>query len=171
MKPIEPPDTHHLLAAQGWLGLGNHVEADAELARISPALRNHPDVLEASWGVHAAKKNWPLCVETAAELVKLAPDRPEGWIHRSYALHELGKTMEAAALLERAVDLFPGEWLIRYNMACYACRMENEREALDWLRKAMKLGDAKRIRQMALEDPDLEPLRRKIAFPEPSRED
>ena len=43
---LEHPDTLHLEAAQGWLGLGNHLEADKELDNITPALRSHPDVLE-----------------------------------------------------------------------------------------------------------------------------
>ena len=32
MQNIEPPDTHHISAALGWLGLGNIAEAKAELA-------------------------------------------------------------------------------------------------------------------------------------------
>ena len=28
IPPIEPPDSLHLLAAQGWLELGNHLEKD-----------------------------------------------------------------------------------------------------------------------------------------------
>ena len=38
MKPLEPPDSFHLLAAQGWLELGNHVEANEELDKITPQL-------------------------------------------------------------------------------------------------------------------------------------
>ena len=39
MKPLQPPDTFHLLAAQGWMELGNHEEANEELELIdaSPA--------------------------------------------------------------------------------------------------------------------------------------
>jgi len=33
-------------AAQGWLELGNLAEASAELERLEPQLRTHPDVLE-----------------------------------------------------------------------------------------------------------------------------
>lgn len=46
MTPLEHPDVHHLRAAQGWLELGNHLEADKELERITPQLRAHPDVLD-----------------------------------------------------------------------------------------------------------------------------
>jgi hypothetical protein len=39
MNPLSPPDTHHLRAAEGWLELGNHLEANAELENIMPELR------------------------------------------------------------------------------------------------------------------------------------
>jgi hypothetical protein len=44
VKPLEPPDTHHLNAVLGWLELGNHVEANAELEKVTPVLRSHPAV-------------------------------------------------------------------------------------------------------------------------------
>ena len=40
IRPLAPPDSHHLLAAQGWLELGNHLEANAELEQIAPRLRS-----------------------------------------------------------------------------------------------------------------------------------
>jgi len=44
-QQLESPDIHHLLAAQGWLELDNPSEAGEEIARISPANLEHPDVL------------------------------------------------------------------------------------------------------------------------------
>jgi hypothetical protein len=46
IKPLEPPDSLHLEAAEGWLELGNHLEANEELENITPQMRVHPDVLE-----------------------------------------------------------------------------------------------------------------------------
>jgi hypothetical protein len=46
VKPLQPPDSMHLTAAQGWLELGNHEEAFEELEQIDAPLRGHPDVLE-----------------------------------------------------------------------------------------------------------------------------
>ena len=37
MKPLAPPDSLHLQAAQGWCELHAFVEADAELDNIFPA--------------------------------------------------------------------------------------------------------------------------------------
>jgi tetratricopeptide (TPR) repeat protein len=170
MNELGTPDSHHLNAAQGWLELGNHSEANEELAKISASLVNHPEVLEVRWAVHAAGKRWPTCVEVAETLVKVAPDYLLGWIHRSYALHELKRTREAFNLLLPAVELFPEEPLIRYNLACYCCQLEEAREALEWLDKALVLGDYKQFKQMALEDPDLQPLKAEILkLAKPSR--
>ena len=46
MKPLEPPDSLHLQAAQGWCELHAFAEADAELDNITASLRAHPKVLE-----------------------------------------------------------------------------------------------------------------------------
>ena len=35
MKKLASPDSKHLEAAQGWLELGNYVEADSELDQIA----------------------------------------------------------------------------------------------------------------------------------------
>lgn len=37
---VQPPDRHHVTAAQGWLGLGNYAGACAELDQITPT--THP---------------------------------------------------------------------------------------------------------------------------------
>ncbi len=169
MKPLQPPDSHYLRAAQGWLELGDHREAAAELERISTRCRNRPEVLEVRWAISAATKDWPACIDTAAALVKLAPQSPAGWIHRSFALHELKRTKEAAELLLPAVKLFPDNWLVRYNLACYACQMGEHAQAWDWLQNAFELGDEHQIRLMALEDGDLKPLRKRIAAAEHRR--
>ena len=90
-------DLHHLNAAEGWLGLGDWQSADDELEAITPELRAHPEVLEVRWQVHAVAKRWEACVQIATTLAELAPDRPSGWIHRSFALHELKRTQEELA--------------------------------------------------------------------------
>lgn len=61
-KPFSSPDSHHLRAAQGWLELGNHLEADKELDEITPQLRTHPDVLEVRWHIYAHAEKWEASV-------------------------------------------------------------------------------------------------------------
>src|SRR6266550_3315442 len=73
MQPLEPPDLHFLSAAIGWLGLGSVEEARMELARISPAHRHHPDVLEVQWLICAEQKHWDEALEVARGLMAKAP--------------------------------------------------------------------------------------------------
>jgi len=77
-------------------------------------------------------------------------------------LHELKRTKEAWGVLVPIVDKFPDEYIIRYNLACYACQLGNLNEAWRWLKKAIDLAGKKDIRTMALDDPDLQPLWNKI---------
>ena len=159
--PLEPPDSHCLRAAAGWLGLGNPREAQAELDAIRPEFQPHPDVLDVRWVVCAGLNDWPAAVRVADQLLAIAPDLPSGWLHRSFALRRLpeGGGVEAAwkALLP-AYAQFPEERIIPYNLSCYACLLGKLDEARDWFHRALKLGDAPNIRDMALADPDLEPL-------------
>jgi tetratricopeptide (TPR) repeat protein len=165
MKPLEPPDSLVLRAAEGWLELGSHLEAAKELEKLTPQLRAHPDVLKVRWEICAAAKEWEAALELAAALIQLDPDEPLAWIHRSYALHELKRTAEARDNLLRVVDKFPISATMRYNLACYECQLGRLAQAKEWLEKAFKMGDARRMRLMALEDPDLAPLRDSLREP------
>ncbi len=158
IKPLEPPDSHHLQSAQGWLELGNHAEANEELDKITPELRVHPDVLGLRWQIYAKEKKWEACADIARAITKIAPSRPFGWIHWAYSLHELKRTKEAYDVVDSVVAKFPDEYIMRYNMACYSCQLGNLKEAIAWLEKAIDLAGKRDIRLMALNDPDLEPL-------------
>src|SRR5262245_23684325 len=80
---------------QGWLELGNHLEANEELEKITASLRAHPDVIELRWQIHAEARKWEACCDIANALISAAPERAEGWIHYSYALHEMKRTKAA----------------------------------------------------------------------------
>jgi hypothetical protein len=119
--PLEPPDSHHLSAAEGWLELGNPAEAAVELAAIAPNSAVHPAVLELNWQIQARGGKWETCLELASRLVRLYPGLPTGWVHRSYTLHELKRTVEARDQLLPAMARFPNEVVLAYNLACYEC--------------------------------------------------
>jgi Flp pilus assembly protein TadD len=162
MKQLEPPDSHNLQAAQGWLELGNHIEASSELEKISPCKQKHPDVLNVQWEVCAAARNWEAALEIASVLIRLDAEDPLGWVHRSNALHELKRTAEARDNLLRVVDIFPTSATMRYNLACYECQLGMLQQARDWLAQAFKLGDAKKMKLAAQDDPDLQPPWEKV---------
>jgi tetratricopeptide (TPR) repeat protein len=160
MQTLGPPDTHHLSAALGWVELGNWAEAKAELAKVAPGLKKHPSVLEVTWSIHAAEKDWTKALQVAEQLIKVAPDQSSGWLHRAYAIRRApGGGLKAAwdALIP-AVDRFPHEATIPYNLACYACQLADLDEARRWFKRALAAGEKGKLKSMATSDPDLQPL-------------
>lgn len=160
--PLNPPDSLHLQAALGWLDLGIHAEADAELNKMTEAMRAHPGVLQVRWRIRAAAQKWEAAMDIAAMLIYAAPDLPFGWVQRSHCLHKLKRTEEARDELVGVADQFPDNIDIPYNLACYECQLGNLGRAKQWLEKAFQLGDAKKLKLAALDDPDLEPLWKNI---------
>jgi tetratricopeptide (TPR) repeat protein len=160
MHPIEPPDSHRLRAASGWLELGCAPEALTELKMLSPGNLNHPDVLELRWLIQADLKDWNAALETAVQLVEIAPRRPAGWLHRAYALRRVprGSLQLAWDCLLPAYTKFPKEPVISYNLSCYACQMGQLDTSRKWLRRALRAGRDDAIKQMALRDEDLRAL-------------
>ena len=110
------------------------------------------------WEVSAASQDWEAAVDVAATHIQVAPEDSQGWINRSYALHELKRTTDARDNLLRVVDTFPACATMRYNLACYESQLGRLEQARSWLEKAFELGEAKKLKLAALADPDLEPL-------------
>jgi tetratricopeptide (TPR) repeat protein len=163
MSPLEYPDRHHLNAAAGWLELGDLVEAGRELSRLSETGGNHPEALTLSWHLLADDGNWTDALEIARQHLRAAPKSPEAWIHQSFALHELQRTNEALAELQRVAGQFPEVGTIPYNLACYSCRLGRLDDARQWLRRAIKVQGKKETLAAAVDDPDLAALRRELA--------
>lgn len=160
MQSLEPPDSHFLSAAIGWLELGNLAEAKTELAQIQPEQQRHPDVLEVRWAIAQTEGDWAAGLEAARALVEAAPDQASGWLHRAYALRRVaaGGLQPAWDALLPAAEKFPDEPTIPYNLACYATQMQDLEQARQWLQRAIAAGGKELIQEMALQDDDLAPL-------------
>jgi Flp pilus assembly protein TadD len=160
VQGLEPPDLHHLNAALGWIGLENLSEARAELATITPAQQAHPAVLEARWLLCVREENWREALTIAEIELAAAPDNCAGWLHRAYALRRVpdGGLLRAWDALLPAVEKFPDEPVVTFNLACYACQRRQLDVARQWLQRAMRIGGREAIRKMALSDDDLKPL-------------
>ena len=160
MQGLESPDIHRLNAALGWLGLNCPADARAELDAIAPAQQCHPAVLEVRWMICAHEKNWREALAVAAREMESNPEDSSGWLHRAYALRRVdgGSLMKAWEALMPASEKFPAEPVVFYNLACYACQMNELPAARDWLQRAVKAGKKDVIKKMALEDDDLKPL-------------
>lgn len=162
MPSLAPKDRFLLEAAHGWLLLSNPVEALLELDQISPASSELPEVLMTLWDIHAYSRRWEAAIEVADRLILQIEDQPEGYIKRAYALHELKRTVEAWGTLHPASERFDDSWLIPYNLACYAAQLGRATEAIDYFRRALRRGDRRELRSLALDDPDLQSIRSNI---------
>ena len=159
------PDRAHFDAAIGWLLLGLPEDSLKELARLTTASRLQPDVLELEWAIQARAGHWTEARVVAEALLRVAPDRPFGWVHLAYCLRRVpeGGLESAWNLLRPAFDRFPKEKIIPYNLACYAAQLGRLDDAWEWLLTAVEVaGDRKEIKTLALADTDLLPLKDRI---------
>jgi tetratricopeptide (TPR) repeat protein len=157
---IPPPDSYFLSSAEGWLLLGNPIEALGELDKIKPAMRVRPEYLELKWRIFADTKQWDEALELAEGMVRELPDHSGGYILRSYALRRAtkGSVKKATTALLEAAAKFPKEPIIPYNLACYACQSGDLPQARKFFRMALEIGDRKELLKMASMDNDLELL-------------
>jgi tetratricopeptide (TPR) repeat protein len=78
-------------------------------------------------------------------------------LHDSPATLELGCIEEAFQTLLEAVNRFPSDEIVLYDLACLCCMLDRAEEARNWLSKAIEIG-GEEIKMKALNDPDLEPI-------------
>ena len=160
LNAILPPDSFCISSAEGWIILGNPIEAIGELEQVSNPVKLRPEYLELKWRVFADTQEWDAALELSEGMVRDLPDHPGGFILRSYALRRSSKgSVEQAtiSLLEAAVK-FPSEPIIPYNLACYACQSGELVQARKFLRLALEIGDRKELLKMAGMDSDLKSL-------------
>jgi predicted Zn-dependent protease len=157
LAQLQYPDPMHLNAAAGWIQLGDYDSANDELENIRAEWRAHSDVLDLRWFIYSNHEQWDACLDIASAIVKMAPDRVLGWIHKAISLRRAngGGFENAKALLLEAAKLFPDDDTVQYNLACYYAQLDASKEHLD---KSYELGDAKRIKLITLDDEDLKPL-------------
>jgi tetratricopeptide (TPR) repeat protein len=110
--------------------------------------------------------NWRLAALTADVLIRKYPGNATGWTEKAYAVRRMtGGSIEAAEeILLDAARRFPEYALIHFNLACYAAQMGKLDEAVERLREAIRVSDdPDKIRQDAVRDEDLEPIRDRLA--------
>lgn len=146
--------------------LGAPHEARRELRLIQPENRRHLEVLQVHWRVCAAAHKWRACLSLAQALLVEEPENPFGWVHRSFALHEMGRTQEAWDRLLPAARQFKNDFIIPYNLSCYACQLGRLLEAWSWYQRARGLAETGIVESMALDDKDLQPIWNKIRPPQ-----
>jgi tetratricopeptide (TPR) repeat protein len=168
MSGIEPPDSFFVSSASGWLDFGLFEEGLKELDAVRPKFQNHPDVAALRWTLNSRLGRWKECAVVAERLIEVHPGNIEGWVQYAYATRRApdGGLHEARRILLTALDRFPAEPIIPYNLSCYDCQLGLNEEALVWLALTLKRAGGKKDRrhwlEMALKDDDLEAVREAV---------
>lgn len=148
-----------MLAAQGWLELGDATSAAEELDDIAPGEQAHPAILDARYAIYAKRQLWDLASQVAEQLRSLLPDNAGPWINLAYATRRKagGGIPAAKTILLAAEPIFSDECIIPFNLACYCSQLREFNQAEQWLKKAAAI-DEKAVRILAADDADLKPL-------------
>jgi len=130
MKRPAGADRKHLEAAEAWLHLGNHVEAEGELESIAADLSADPEVLSVRWEICAAAKRWDAALKVALTIVATNPKRTKNWLRKSQSLRELRRFIEARANIRLARE--SNDWAVDdlYDLASEAAHLDDPEEAL-----------------------------------------
>lgn len=128
-------------------------EALSELERIPPDLRAHEDVLQLRIYILMRARHWELALEACDELRASHPDCGLAYIHGAFCLHELGRTGEAVALLQKGPASLQREPVYFYNLGCYRAVLGDPDEAEKLLETSFGMDG--NFREIARHDPDL----------------
>lgn len=162
MNILSHAERFNLEAAEGWLMLGNPLEAHEELEKITSENNYHPAVLAMRWQVYAAAGWWEAAYVVSKALCEFAPCSCEAWICQANTLRHYRGVGEAWNTLLGVVKKFPNDSVIRYNLACYAAQLGLLEESCGWLVQAFEMEQSVQLKLAAIYDPDLQPLWDKI---------
>lgn len=151
------PSKTHVSYANGYLELGMHQDALEELKKIDPIQRNDRLVLACRLAIHMDLEDWAGIVDVSRELALRNPKEPEWWINWAFGVRRLESLSAAEVILHEALEAFPDEPCIHFNLGCYACVQGRLAKAKDRLLRAIKLAPS--LRKSALTDEDFTVLR------------
>lgn len=146
----------------GYLELGMVEDAEQELIALEPGRAGEREVLILWLELWSATARWNKAVEVARTLAQMEPDEADWQIRLAYSTRRAFSILDAEKILREAMERFPKESLIVYNLACYACQLGRMDEARRLLRKAFEMNPTHY--RGAHEDDDLKPLKAEFAL-------
>ena len=101
---LTPQDQHHLLAAEGWLELGDWLAANEELEEIEAAHRAFPSVFALRVRIYCAAGKWEMALTVGNRVAEHIQDAE---LHLAMAVSNaaLSQIREATRWLESALNL------------------------------------------------------------------
>ena len=110
----------------------------------------------------SARDNLDFEIEFYKSIIKEAPDYADALMLLGEAYIRKGLYTEGLHIDRRLANLRPQDPIVHYNLACNYSLMKKEKEALQCLKKSIRLGYSD-LQHLAT-DPDLAPLHDNTAF-------
>ena len=159
--PVSVSTVTRLRYAAGYISLGLHADAGAELDEIVIGDQDTLPVLGLRAHLCTETQDWSGASALGATICHREPTDAGHWIQWAYAARRHTGIPAAREILLNAVGRHPGEPILHFNLACYDAQLGELDSARTRLRTACDLlADC---REMALADPDLAPLHEWIA--------
>ena len=141
-----------LSEAEGYLELGLLAPA-MERLRLAESSGHCPfecALLHGGW--HREKNDYLAAIPFFEKALKVRPGDIPATVGLGWSLKRVGKVELAAEAYEQALKHHPKEGLLHYNLACYRSLMNQSKEALRALDKALKIDN--QFRELARHEED-----------------
>jgi tetratricopeptide (TPR) repeat protein len=145
-----------LMPVLGYIDLGMFEDAWEELETLPPELRANGAVLDLRITIYHRLGKWESARMLAESLAKKFPENPHWWIQWAYSARREKSVYAARSVLMEAATRHPDVALIPYSLACYSCEEGSIETAKNLLTTAFAMDP--KLRKIALDDPDLEPI-------------
>lgn len=156
VEPMTPDERRvfdrHVLAAEGYLGLGMAKDAWGELEEIDAPYQRSPDALKVRVDVLKALENWGPMADEARLLSAHEPNEPCHVLSLAYAVGRHENLQAAEKILEEAFSRFPTDAGIPYSLAHCRAALGKTGEAKYMMSVAFTRDE--RLRPTVLGDPD-----------------
>lgn len=128
--------------ANGYRELGMFKDSLEELSRLPEELAARVKTLQMKLAIYFDAKDWQAAECTAKEITLREPDNPGHFANLAFATRRSNSLAEANSILLAAIERFPDEAIIHFNLACYACIEGDLETAKDRLAKSISLDPA-----------------------------
>ncbi len=142
-----------LQVVRGYYELGMNEDAWQEFQLVEKNFPASPSIIQVKLLLLLKDEEWADALALSEELRRMQPHNGAGFIHGAYCLHELNRTDDALALLDKAPDTVRDEAIYHYNKGCYQAAIGDVETARSCLRKSFDLDE--RLVDVARKDPDL----------------
>ena len=158
MKQSLPDDVRWSLEqCDGYMDLSMWDAATALLSEIPKEHHGHPAVQTLQLRNAFHQEDWSSAGSLADRLRRKEPDSVQHWISLGYALRRTQGIPAARTVLLEALEKFPDDPILSYNLACYDCVEGHHEAAVQRLTEILERFPD--ILQLIETDEDLEEIR------------